>query len=207
MLPSPWWPQRAELRSPIPVIIPPPQRSMPRPSLHVSLWRTCIIHDLITTSSGDGRRSTLSLMGVCRIMACHCCDFLTMREKHHVLGLIKLLWVWSQKETKTVQFWLNTVEMFETLRRLAFHHGSICCLFKLVGFQCFSYLSKAKRNVCVCVCVCLWGLPHICGAICLSSLWARPAVFISWQDRNGWILIKEIIDRFKKNNEWLKTQQ
>lgn len=57
------------------------KEAMPRPSLHVSLWRTCIIHDLITTSWGDGRRSTLRLMGVWRIMACHRCDFLTMREK------------------------------------------------------------------------------------------------------------------------------
>lgn len=84
-------PGRAQLHSPIPVIISPPQRSMPRPSLHVSLWRPCIIHDLITTSSGDGRQSTLRLMAVWRIMACHCCDFLTMRGKNDVLGLIKLL--------------------------------------------------------------------------------------------------------------------
>lgn len=54
-----------------------------------------------------GRRTPvhfLRLMGVWCIMACHCRDFLTMREKNRMLGLIKLSWVWSQKGRKRVRF-------------------------------------------------------------------------------------------------------
>lgn len=158
MLPSPWWPRRAELHPPIPVIISPPQRSMPRRSLHVLLWRTCIIHDLITASSGDGRRSTLRLMGVWRIMACHCCDFLTMREKE---SRGRSYQADNTKGKEESPFSTENSRNLCDSGRLAFHRRSICCLFKLVGFQCFSYLWKAKRSVCLCVCLFVRTAAHL----------------------------------------------
>lgn len=134
---------------------------MPRRSLHVSLWRTCIIHDLITASSGDRRQSTLRLMGVWRIMACHCCDFLTMGGKESRGRPYQAFMSPITKGKEESPFPSDNSRNLCNSARLAFHRRSICCLFKLMGFHCFSYSRKANASVCLCVCLFVRTAAHV----------------------------------------------
>lgn len=73
-------------------------------------------------------------------MARHCCDFLTMREKESRGRSYQAFMSPITKGKEESPFSTENSRNLCDSGRLAFDRRSICCLFKLVGFQCFSYL-------------------------------------------------------------------